>query len=190
MRAQVAFPCWCYVRLFWNDLCWTERIINVSASAFPASNASNASNARPVPLTQRLASQRWTVCVCVCLTFMDAVLLRTCLPCPAGRCCGAMLQVGVRCVAIGARCRCSQSCATILLIVVNRHTFKELVHRCATAQLSRGVEPAESWHQETGRLTRRSPPHPVFVQLLGAIFGTIFAILGTWASLATGPVHV
>uniref|UniRef100_A0A7S4PPD0 Amino acid transporter transmembrane domain-containing protein n=1 Tax=Guillardia theta TaxID=55529 RepID=A0A7S4PPD0_GUITH len=29
---SVTFPCWCYVKLFWNEISWFERIINVAGT--------------------------------------------------------------------------------------------------------------------------------------------------------------
>eukprot|EP00277_Geminigera_cryophila_P012763 CAMPEP_0179438856 /NCGR_PEP_ID=MMETSP0799-20121207/22533_1 /TAXON_ID=46947 /ORGANISM="Geminigera cryophila, Strain CCMP2564" /LENGTH=539 /DNA_ID=CAMNT_0021220779 /DNA_START=56 /DNA_END=1675 /DNA_ORIENTATION=+ len=31
---SLSFPCWCYVRLFWHDLGWFERIFNLVGAAF------------------------------------------------------------------------------------------------------------------------------------------------------------
>ena len=107
----MAFPCWCYVRLFWNDLCWTERIVNVSVSAFPAPNAVHVPCPTCPTCNQKssLLATRDSVCVglacrlsnhalvqdsvlprtCsgLCATcFPNSVLPRTCFPC-LGRCC-------------------------------------------------------------------------------------------------------
>ena len=86
MQGQVAFPCWCYVRLFWNDLCWTERIVNVSVSAFPAPNAVHVPCPTCPTCNQKssLLATRDSLCVGLACRLsnhalvQDSVLPRTC----------------------------------------------------------------------------------------------------------------